>query len=129
MESQTQHVEEHIQKAEHNAKHLKYVMMNVQAFPDWAVTVAFYVAVHYVEAFLTKVGHPQDQHHPERNKIIATAPEPELTGIARRYLALYNRSRFSRYWPTSQRFIRPDEASKFVADACELIPKALGFVD
>jgi len=124
---QRQHCQAHVDKAKHNEKHLNDVLKQVSLYPDWVVAVAFYVAVHYVEAYFTSTGLPEDQRHNVRNQVLSASSDSRLRKIRGRYMALYNRSRFARYFPTSHARIRPDEAKRFAGDACVFIPKSLGY--
>ncbi len=69
-------------------------------FPDWQITVAFYTALHAVNAALAKL-HLQAVEHHARNRLVK---ENEFFApIRQKYLTLYRLSRFTRYDP------RPDE--------------------
>jgi hypothetical protein len=122
-----QHEQFHIRKAEHNLRHLGDLEQKLPVFPDWCITVAFYVALHYVEAFFAKKSiFPQDAVHEMRNRTINNSPEPELKKIQGRYLALYSRSKVARYNPQSHMFLAKD-APLFIRDGTQEIPKLLGY--
>lgn len=51
---------DHAEKAEHNQRFLESI--DSQEYPDWAVTVAFYRALHLVEMLFAASGHHSDNH-------------------------------------------------------------------
>lgn len=74
-------------------------------FPDWKVTVAFYIAVHYVDAkFAGQTPPVHPGNHAERNMLVAVhLPH----GVRRDYLFLKNKSEYARYFPESEIRISP----------------------
>ncbi len=44
--------DEHLKKAADNEKFLKYIEKSDIDFPDWYVTCLYYIAIHYLEAYL-----------------------------------------------------------------------------
>lgn len=61
-------------------------------YHDWALTVLFYAALHYVDAFLS----PRDPpNHWERNKLFAATPA--LRALWPKYRRLQDRSQDARY--------------------------------
>jgi len=104
----------HLRKAQHNEKFLQFVQRNdsisTPVFPDWMVTVAFYVALHYVDAKLAElVGcHPVD--HTERNRLVAV----NLRSVSPNYMFLKNRSEYARYFADSERTISASEVQRCV---------------
>jgi hypothetical protein len=97
----------HQRKARHNNNFLQLIQRNDSGtnptFPDWMVTVAFYIALHYVDAKLASLNpplHPRD--HSERNYFVSSSlPRAE----ARSYLFLKSKSEFARYFPDSEKAI------------------------
>lgn len=61
---------------------------------DWAVTVLFYAAVHYVDAHLAKKSENPGNHY-ERNRCILD--DPTAKGVFKQYERLRQRSRAARY--------------------------------
>lgn len=62
--------------------------------PEWAMTVLFYAAVHYVQAACVHLRYqPEPSDHKERKKAIRT----EFRGIASDYESLEDASRRARY--------------------------------
>jgi hypothetical protein len=83
--------DEHLAKESHNAA-LEVELRTGTKFPDWAATVAFYRALHLIDAFLAQRGtHPVS--HYERNNAVRRL----LPGIADAYLDLYRLSLHARY--------------------------------
>jgi len=97
-------VSAHTRKAKHNEAFLmlvqKFDSLQKPSFPDWLVTVAFYIAVQYVDAKLAQEGkHPGN--HPERNHFVATL----LRHLGKDYFFLKNKSERARYIPDSEKYI------------------------
>jgi len=88
--------EEHLDKALRNEQ-LADVLAQSK-FPDWAVTVYFYSALHYAHAVLAVYG-----QHPESHE--ATAPlvrrNPVLKTVWAEYRSLQTASRNARYYLTA----------------------------
>jgi uncharacterized protein (UPF0332 family) len=83
---------DHISKAEHNEKLAETI--GKTAYLDWAVTIIFYAALHYVDAILAaSVVHPET--HSERNDAIGT--NATLMKIRPEYRTLETLSRNARY--------------------------------
>jgi hypothetical protein len=84
--------DDHIRQARHNAQFLSTFDLNATPYPDWAITVAFYTAVHLVEAHFARNNiHYTD--HKRRNREVSRS----LRQIGRNYITLYNQSRTARY--------------------------------
>jgi hypothetical protein len=84
----------HILKAERNKKVLyKYLMKIIRSCPDWVTVVAFYSALHFVEAFLKKNHGLDFEHHEERHRTMSTL----MREIFPVYYRLYDLSFSSRY--------------------------------
>lgn len=82
---------EHKRHAQHNQAFLDVIDKN--AFPDWAITVSFYKAVHLVEALFTNKQVRGGSHIRRNNTLKRTFP-----AIWRDYRPLYAFSRVARYW-------------------------------
>lgn len=106
----------HKRKAHHNEQFLSLVQRNDAGpnfvYPDWLVTIAFYIGVQYVDgklASLTPPLHPQN--HWERNHDVANSlPRP----MARDYFFLKQKSEFARYIPDSETRISPNMVNRCV---------------
>ena len=93
----------HLELANHNQEFLDTLVPQVERFPDWVATVAFYKAVHIVEAVFAceRVGSLHSSDHMARNHRLKTTPRYEK--INEHYRVLYSASILSRY-------MRDDEA-------------------
>jgi hypothetical protein len=84
---------DHIAKANHNHDALAHLLDSVDKFPDWVVTIAFYKAVHVVEAaFAVKGLHSTS--HDNRERRLAARP---YSSIFKHYTHLVTASRIARY--------------------------------
>ncbi len=82
-----------MQKADRNKRFVQESLSNfVDSYPDWVSVVAFYSALHYVEAMLATYG-LHYEHHPERNRQVSLL----FQEIENEYLNLYDFARNSRY--------------------------------
>lgn len=106
----------HRRKALHNEKFLGVIQRNDVGpsflYPDWMVTVAFYIGLHYVDARLARMVpslHPRD--HAERNNYVANNLPHD---IASDYFFLEGKSKFARYFPDSKKKISANMANKCV---------------
>jgi len=100
----------HIRKAQHNERFLQLVQRSDSSHPptfrDWMVTVAFYIALQYVDSKLATMGVTPEERHPEnhadRNRAVAIyLPRP----MSRDYFYLKAKSVLARYFPDSERRI------------------------
>ena len=88
---------EHLTQARHNMDILNSfcsgtVPYPTTAYPDWAVTLAFYTVVHLVEARLAQYGIHSTNHLQRNNEI-----QRRFRPIWRNYNQLQNNSRRARY--------------------------------
>lgn len=85
---------EHRAQALRNEQFLRGLQSSSTQYADWVVTVAFYAAVHLVEARLAKLGiHSPD--HDKRNSYVTILSE--FKPVYREYMELYFFSLQSRY--------------------------------
>lgn len=59
--------DEHIIKAEHNKKFLNTLDLETTEFTDWYVIILFYIAIHYIDAYLYKSFRCNPADHELRN--------------------------------------------------------------
>ena len=87
-------VKAHLLKAERNKKFLlEYLMEILDKCPDWVTIVAFYSALHFVEAFLKK-NHGKDfERHEERHAFMSQY----VSEVFSVYYRLYDLGFNSRY--------------------------------
>ena len=81
-----------LERARHNERFLATLDLDTTPYLDWAVTIAFYAALRYVDAFF----HPQEvSSHSERLRLVRT--NPRTRPIYDSYMELYLQSRNARY--------------------------------
>ena len=91
----------HLSLANHNQDLLDKLVAEIKEFPDWVATVAFYKALHVVEAAFAcenPVRHGTD--HPTRERILKS--EKKYEHIYRHYRVLYAASMVARYMQDNQ---------------------------
>jgi hypothetical protein len=86
--------DDHLAQARHNSRF--YSAIDRAEFRDWAVTILFYVGLHYVDALLADKGIHPSQHKLRDNAINRVA---ELRPVYAHYSALKNASFNARYIP------------------------------
>jgi len=84
---------DHILQAQHNEAF--YQAIDKNTYSEWAMTVLFYAALHYINAFLDRVGIDPGGHQ-ERDNIVQN--RKELRPIWHQYRYLKNRSINARYY-------------------------------
>lgn len=90
--------QQHVERAERNEAFYAF-LAQVREAPEWQVVVLFYAALHYVDAYLTRIGSEPHTHTERRAKV---RKDPNLRPIYRAYVELDDRSRDARY--TEARF-------------------------
>ncbi len=94
-----------LERARHNERFLATLDLDATPYLDWAVTIAFYAALRYVDAFF----YPQNVNsHSDRLRLVRT--NPRTRPIYNSYRELYIQSRNARYeltqfTPTQVRFL------------------------
>ena len=88
---------EHIKQTSHNQSFLDtFTTPTGESFyPDWSITVIFYIAVHCIEYYFAKMQNVHCLSHMDRNKRIGR--DKNLQQIYGDYLRLYNWSKDARY--------------------------------
>ena len=112
---------EHLAKARRNRKSLVDDLLKlVGTCPEWVAVVAFYSALHFVDAYYAKIG-MHFQHHIERNREVADS----LPDIFESYYRLYDVSVNSRYGS-----IKDNPTEGEVKDLVEKeLPVVTGFIE
>ncbi len=88
---------EHINQAQHNEAFFNSMdQMDQSVYSDWAMTVLFYTALHYVDALLAQHGILGPGGHDVRDNHVAR--QSELRPISHLYFRLKSRSRNARYY-------------------------------
>lgn len=85
---------DHILQAHHNEAFYEDIDKNT--YSDWAMTVLFYVALQYIDAFLATVGMANPGGHGVRDREVNG--QAQLQSIANLYFRLKNRSQNARYY-------------------------------
>lgn len=84
-------LQRHLAQAERNERLADAMASATERYMEWEVTVLFYSALHYVDAFLATRGlHPKN--HYDRKQLVANQ-----TNVARYYEILFKRSMNARY--------------------------------
>ena len=110
----------HIRKAQHNMSLLNKHLPK-KGFNDWKITAIFYACVHYVDSALAKLKiHPiSHTGFDGRNTYVAANLRP----ISGKYQTLYNRSRYARYVPDSEKKITQQDVDKLINKYLPLFQK------
>ncbi len=85
---------DHISLANHNHDALMALMPAVDRFPDWVSTIAFYKAVHVVEAVYAIVLNKHSCSHHDREQVMKAR---KFAAIYKDYAHLLTASRVARY--------------------------------
>lgn len=98
-----------LERARHNERFLATLDLDTTPYLDWAVTIAFYAALRYVDAFFypRRVG-----SHTARIKLLGS--NPQTRPIYDSYMILYRRSRDARYELTQ---FTPDQVKSLVVNS------------
>ena len=100
--------QKHINQWKHNREFLATIPPR---FPDWQVTVAFYVALQAIDALLALDGIHVTSHEGRNGALMRTN---RYDKIFRAYHPLYNLSQTVRYLAEPQKWIPPHEVSETV---------------
>lgn len=87
-------VREHLAQAEHNERFFGTIGLDRDG--DWAMTVLFYTALQYIDAYLASMGELDPGGHDIRDRLISGTPQ--LRRLLSDYDALKSRSRTARYY-------------------------------
>ena len=91
----------HLSLANHNQDLLDKLVAEVENFPDWTATVAFYKALHVVEAaFACENPARHGTDHPSRERVLKS--DVKYAHIYRNYRVLYSASLVARYMQDNQ---------------------------
>ena len=86
--------DEHIEKGEYNSRVLhKYFLQHLKTCPGWICIIAFYSALHYVDAYLIRKHGKTNIHHEERNRDVSIL----IPNIDVEYKRLYDYGNAARY--------------------------------
>ena len=87
--------DDHWEQANHNRALAHELIQNPMKYKDWAIVVAFYAAVHYIEAFRSDLDGSHSEDHHQRAKFVKRKTNNWAVRTA--YENLYQASRFLRY--------------------------------
>jgi uncharacterized protein (UPF0332 family) len=87
-------VQDHLDQAQHNESFLNDFDLLNTAYRDWAFTVVFYAAVHYIDAFLLAKNQNPANHG---QRLRAISQDADLSLYYKHYRHLYDDSREVRY--------------------------------
>lgn len=111
----------HITQAKHNERCANYLLENAPEFRDWAITAAFYAAVHLVEACFTSrhdIGHTETAldraQDEEKHRYRARKVKELARGAYDSYKGLYEASSNVRYLTKPIEYYDQEAARKFV---------------
>jgi hypothetical protein len=87
---------------------------------DWVITITFYSAVHFVNAYLFESSDLQPDSHAARDRLIRN--DPILFGIGDEYRSLKNLSQRARYSPLA---VFPPHAVQQAFDQLDVIRQTI----
>lgn len=90
-------MQQHLNKAKHNEKFLSLVEANSpDNYFDWKITIVFYIAIHYIDAYFASHNDSIHSHEQRRHKLENGGNSVSMAFIDN-YDNLYNICRNSRY--------------------------------
>jgi hypothetical protein len=108
---------DHLALAAHNQETIDFLLTGGDRFPDWTVTVAFYTALHLVDAMLDRIEGIDGVDHQQRGLILRN--NRRYANVLKHYNALKEASQIARYlsdrsgtrsFKTFSDYCRPDRA-------------------
>jgi len=129
----------HVTQAKHNVELLHEVCFpdpcsksNVK-YRDWTVTVSFYIALHYLEAYLHVKGFRTTfMSHRERNDYLkndASLKDGNIDDILPNYLSLFDLCNLARYRACQYHYMKESDICMYWKFALEDLPKKLNLVN
>lgn len=102
----------HLEKVRHNKEMLKYLGKPEDTkFPDWFVTVTFYIAVHCIEAIFYHEKKDHSKHHIDRDDKLLHKYRDIDMGLKRAYWRLHEQSQEARYMENSKFKLDKDDCN------------------
>jgi len=105
--------EAHEAAAIENENALIFLLTRPNDFPQWVTTIAFYTAVHAIEALFATTGTHSDDHSARNQRLKTTK---KYQHIWRHFRPLWNDSQIARYltsnghqYPSFSAYLSPDE--------------------
>lgn len=130
----------HVMQASHNEQLLNEAIfpdpcvVNPQTcnYKDWMITVSFYIALHYIHAYLHRKNYrTYFKSHKQRNDYLKnqlSQTDRKIHMILPNYLILYKLSRKSRYIPCYYSYFQPALLCKYHTFASRTLPNKLGLI-
>jgi len=87
--------QDHLNLADHNQRVIDFLLTSPEPFPDWVTTVAFYKAVHLVEAVFESDGIGHSGDHKRRAALLKSERRYDM--LSHHYRPLKNASEIARY--------------------------------
>jgi len=87
--------QDHLALAVHNQETIDFLLTGGDRFPDWVSTVAFYKAIHLIEALIAKEFNTHGVDHKGRRAILKA--HNRYANIYRQYMALEEAANIARY--------------------------------
>lgn len=109
--------EAHEKQYKHNKNLLQCNVLQSEENYDWAITIAFYSAMHLIEKFFAEKG-IHNKSHEARNRFVANEATLKRKRIPIQYNLLYNQSIRSRY-----------ECAKITLEDLKYVKDALSFIE
>ena len=82
---------DHLTDAARNEEFASAIRTLPTRYPEWEVTVLFYCALHYLDAYLATQGHYPENHF-QRNRLVRS-----VSNVSTEYLYLFQQSIDARY--------------------------------
>lgn len=126
----------HLTQAKHNES-----LLSESCFPnpcsqtnlnykDWTITIAFYIALHYLQAYLHQHSFRTSfTSHTERNdylKNVVSVRDSKIAHVLTKYLSLYKLSKHARYTACSYDYLRVSDICDYFTFALKDMPLILG---
>jgi len=125
----------HVVQAKHNEELLHEhcfpdpCAQDTSKYTDWTVIIAFYVALHYIQAYLSKNRFKTDFiSHTERNdylKQYVSVRDQRIDRVLLKYISLYKLSRKCRYSACYFHYLKPAFICNYFVFALQDLPKQL----
>lgn len=86
---------DHIALANRNQEALTHLLVEHKRFSEWITSIAFYKALHVIDAMLDEDDSPMPHDHRRRAEILKS--DPRFDNVYKHYHALWNASCIARY--------------------------------
>lgn len=104
----------------------------VLPYLDWNITLSFYIALHFIQSYLSKSGYKTKfKSHLKRNDYLektVSVRDTKIKKILADYLALYKLSKNYRYTPCQFHYQNSTLACEYELFASKELPTILGLI-